>query len=389
MRILYHHRTKSRDGQYVHIAEMQAALRRRGHEVREVAPAALEPVVLGGESASLARLARYFPSSLREILEWGYNLVSLGALDRVLESWRPDLIYERYAMGNVAGVLMARWYRIPLFLEVNAPLALERAKFGGLTFPGLVRRLEAFTLRQADRVLAVTAALAAILVAEGAEPARVTVVPNGVDLRRFRGVGPAEGVKRALGLEGRTVLGFVGFCREWHRLDRIVRLLARGYPELQSTHLLVVGDGPARAGLAELARSLGVADRVTFTGVVARDELARYIAAIDVALQPDVVEYASPLKLFEYLALGKAVVAPDRANIREVVTDGETALLFDPSREEALAGAIARLVNDPPLRARLGARGRSLIETHPYTWDRNAERLEELVVTVQTAGRCA
>jgi glycosyltransferase involved in cell wall biosynthesis len=91
-----------------------------------------------------------------------------------------------------------------------------------------------------------------------------------------------------------------------------------------------VGDGPARAAIESLTESLGIPDRVTVTGIIDRDEVARYVGVFDIALQPDVVEYASPLKLFEYMALGKAIIAPDRANIREILTHGRDALLFDP-----------------------------------------------------------
>src|SRR5690606_10742188 len=108
-------------------------------------------------------------------------------------------------------------------------------------------------------------------------------------------------------------------------------------------HFLVVGEGPAREDIARRARERGVADRVTFTGLVPRDDIANVVAAFDIALQPDVVPYASPLKLFEYMILGCAIVAPDTPNIREVLTDGDGAALFDTADPAAFRGAIDRL----------------------------------------------
>ncbi len=173
------------------------------------------------------------------------------------------------------------------------------------------------------------------------------------------------------------VLGFVGFMRPWHGLDRVVDFIADAGPEA-GLHLLLIGDGPARADLERQARARGVANQVTFTGVVARDRIIDHIAAFDIALQPDVVSYASPLKLFEYMALGRAIIAPDTANIREVIKQGENALLFDPAREDTFRAALARLCADAALRQTLGAAARHTIVQDGFTWARNAARVEHL-----------
>jgi glycosyltransferase involved in cell wall biosynthesis len=121
-----------------------------------------------------------------------------------------------------------------------------------------------------------------------------------------------------------------------------------------------------------------VADRVTFTGVVERDAIADVVAAFDIALQPDVVAYASPLKLFEYMALGCAIVAPDTPNIREVLIDGDSAALFDPADKLAFRKALERLCDNAPLRCRMGEAAKRLIAERDYTWDANARRIEAL-----------
>ena len=134
------------------------------------------------------------------------------------------------------------------------------------------------------------------------------VTPNGVDPEAFCAQDNAA-AKRARGLQDRLVLGFVGYVREWHGLDRVVDLLA-SREAMKNAHLLVVGDGPARAPLEVQAARLGIADRVQFTGTMSRDRLPGLIAAFDIALQPLVTAYASPLKLFEYMAEGRTIVAP-------------------------------------------------------------------------------
>jgi glycosyltransferase involved in cell wall biosynthesis len=142
-----------------------------------------------------------------------------------------------------------------------------------------------------------------------------------------------------------------------------------------SVDLVVVGDGPVRASLEEQAAALGLADRVRFTGLQPHEKIPALVAGFDIALQPRVVDYASPLKVFEYMAAGRAIVAPDQANIREVLRDGETALLFDPARPEAMWQAIARLAADADLRRRLGQAARAEIGRRDYTWAGNARRV--------------
>jgi glycosyltransferase involved in cell wall biosynthesis len=149
-------------------------------------------------------------------------------------------------------------------------------------------------------------------------------------------------------------------------------------PERDDLHFLVVGDGPARAELESYAEAKGLRERVTTLGLVSRERVGHYVAAFDVALQPSVVEYASPLKLFEYMALGRAIVAPDQDNIREVLSDGEDAVLFDPDDTEAFTRAIVGLCRDDALRDRLGRAAAALIDDGEYTWAANARRVVEL-----------
>jgi glycosyltransferase involved in cell wall biosynthesis len=137
----------------------------------------------------------------------------------------------------------------------------------------------------------------------------------------------------------------------------------------------IVGEGPARPGLEALAASLGVADRVRFTGLVPHEQVPATVQTFDIALQPRVVDYASPLKIFDYMAAGRAIVAPDQPNIREILAHGRTGLLFDPNQPGAMWGAVARLLADPALRARLGAAARAELEARDFTWRGNAARI--------------
>jgi glycosyltransferase involved in cell wall biosynthesis len=136
--------------------------------------------------------------------------------------------------------------------------------------------------------------------------------------------------------------------------------------------------------LKEHARAKGVADRLTIAGIVARDDVARHVAAFDIAVLPGLTPYSSPLKLFEYMQLGRAIVAPNTENIREILTDRQDALLFDATPECSMEAAIVRLCSDVELRLQLGRFARQTIAMKSLTWSRNAERVVAIAKAVIT-----
>ena len=374
MKILYHHRTRSKDGQYVHIEEMITAFRALGHEVIIVAPPSAETEDFGSDAGLVATLKRYLPKWFYELMELSYSLVAYRRLAKAVKQHRPDVLYERYNLFLPAGVWLARTYKLPMLLEVNAPILEERSKYDGLALTRLARWSQAYCWNNADIVLPVTRVLGDIVASYGVPEERMVVIPNGINGERFDFGIDVQAAKKALGLENALVLGFTGFVRDWHGLDKVIAMIARDRPDAQR-QLLVVGDGPERSVLEAQARSLGIAQRVRFTGVIGRDEVAQYVAAFDIALQPAVVAYASPLKLFEYLALGKAIVGPAQPNLREILTHEHNALLFDPQDSDGLSKVIARLSQDAPLREKVAHNARAAIVEQKLTWNENALRV--------------
>ncbi len=386
LRILYHHRTAASDGMRVHVTAVIEALRREGHDVCVVGPGDASAAVLG-RAARLERLSdalrRLLPGAAYELLELIYNIPAYLRLRRAAKAFAPDVLYERYNLYLLAGLAYRRRHGLPMILEVNAPLAEERAKFGNLRLEKTGRRCEAALWRRADAVLPVTEVLAGAVRAARGTGDGVLVVPNGADLELKPDPAAAAAARRRLGLsDDAMVLGFVGFVRGWHGVGWAIEALQRAAPNV---HLVVVGDGPARPELEAQAMELGVADRVRFTGRVAHDEAPMLAQAFDVALQPAAVAYASPLKLFEYMQLGRAILAPDQPNIREVLSHDENALLFDAADAGAFQAALARLCADADLRARLGAAARRTIAERPFTWAGNARRIAGLAQALANA----
>jgi glycosyltransferase involved in cell wall biosynthesis len=386
MHILYHHRTTGQDAQGIHIQEILRAFTALGHTTALVSfadrhrgdgAAPLQTQVTaaraGGERYGwLGRLRRL--AIVYEAAELAYNAWGVYAMLRAVRRQRPDLIYERYSLFNVSGVIVARLCRIPLLLEVNAPLAYEKETYEKLVLRRLAYGLESLICKSATRTIVVSTPMRDILARQGVPVSHMVVISNGVNTVEIAAALGHCDVRARHGIGAKLVLGFVGWFKPWHRLDTVIELIATRPGWRERIHLMLVGDGPETPALVQRVRELGVESNVTFTGPVGRDTIYDHIDAFDIALQPHVTEYASPMKIFEYLALGKCVVAPDLANIREILTHGENALLFAPGDAADMARALEILVGDPQRVQRMGAAARRTIETRRYYWIENARR---------------
>lgn len=265
-----------------------------------------------------------------------------------LRSWRADVLHERIALHTTAGLEAARAADIPHLVELNAPLPAEAARYRCLEDPVTADRLERRVLAGSDVVLAVSRPLAAYAERRGAR--RVEVLPNAVDPRHFPEPASAG--------DDPPVVVFTGSLRPWHG----VGTLADAWLLLgdRAPRLVVVGDGTGRDRL--------VAAGALVTGTVPHAAVPGLLAGAQIGIvphPPDAPDYFSPLKLFEYLAAGLAVVAADLPGVVDVT--GGAAVLVPPGNVRALAGAVAGLAADPERRTALGAAGRAAVfERH--TW---------------------
>lgn len=375
MRILYHHRIASKDGQITHIEEMVEALRALGHEVQVVGPDVhTRDRGQGGSPGWVGKLKAALPAALYELAEAGYSLVAYRRLMRAVRRFEPDVIYERYALFQPAGVWASRRTGIPLLLEVNAPYAIARRKYGGLALGWLADAMERYTFRGATRVFPVTQVLADMLTGIGVQADRMRVVPNGINPDDFAALPSKDEAKAAHGLTGRTVVGFIGFVREWDQLDRIVSWLATR-PAQDPAALMVVGDGPVRPALEAQARALGIGHKLHFSGVLPRANVPAAAMAFDIALQTALVPYASPLCLFEYMAMGKAILAPDQANHHEVLVRGVDCAMYDPNIPGSIESRLDEMLANEPLRESLGRQAFVALHERGYYWQANAARV--------------
>jgi len=284
-----------------------------------------------------------------------------------------DLIYERYSLWSAAGVRAARALEMPCLVEVNAPLLEEQRTYRELVLASEAQAIEAEVFGGADLLLAVSAPLKAYAIARGADSKRTLVLPNGVDTKRFH---PAVEAEPLDGVDGKFVVGFVGSLKLWHGLDVLLEAFRALRGRSAAYHLLVVGDGPLRGWVDGYSRGARLDGAVTVTGWIPYDRVPALIQRMDVAVAPYPFLdgfYFSPLKLFEYMAVGRPVVASRIGQIEHVVQDGTTGLLFEPGDPEDLAEKIERLRSDPRLRQALGAAASQQADGH--TWEANARRV--------------
>ena len=361
---------------------MIRAFRQLGHVVREVALVSVEGVPQDPEKdaavAGWKVILRRIPGAF-DLTQLGYNLAGFPMMAVALAGGRVGLIYERYSLHSFAGVLAARLFRVPLVLEVNSPFAIEHQRDGDILGFRFALWTERTICNLATRVVAVSGPLRSILISQGVEPGKILVVPNGVNTPAFFGDGSAAAIRDRLGMTGRVVIGFVGWFRQWHRLDVLLDAFQERDLAGRGAALLLVGDGPETPRLRDFVEKHGLQDAVVFVGPQPHEAVPGHLAAFDIAVQPAANEYCCPMKILEYMALGKPVVAPRQPNIEELVEDGEEALLFQPNDKASLGQALLDLIEHPEQRRRLGQAGFNSIRKRNLTWIENARRVMESV----------
>jgi glycosyltransferase involved in cell wall biosynthesis len=384
MNILYHHRTLGDGAEGIHVSSIVEAFRALGHDVKLTSLIGEEVAVSTPRVRMLEHVRRRMPRSLYEVMEIGYNVAGYRLLTSQVNGWNPEFIYERYMLFNMAGLMAARRLGIPLVLEVNAPLAYERAQYERLSLKRAAQLFERSLFRSADLVLTVSTPLKDYIVQQGVPSGNVVVLPNGTKPDLFRPNATARAaVRQRLGIPFDAVLvGFVGILRPWHGVDLLLEAFSQIEHSLGDVFLLIVGDGPSQTELEQLAQSLGLANKVIFTGRIPHRQVADYLAAFDIAVSPRATFYASPMKILEYMATGLAVIAPHMHNLQDLISDGVDGILFKAEDAHELANSLATLVKDRALRIRLGENARASIVCR-RTWQHNARQVLDLVAQVR------
>jgi glycosyltransferase involved in cell wall biosynthesis len=323
--------------------------------------------------------------NFRELPSLALNDVFHHEAMRAIDSRRVSLVYQRYSLNNYAGLRLARHLDVPLVIEYNGSEIWMGRHWGQpLKYEALASRIELLNMNGADLVVVVSRAMRDELVGRGVPSGHILVNPNGVDPARYAPTVEGAALRRELALDGTTVIGFISTFQPWHGAE----VLAHAFVELIRDHpayrdgvrLLMIGSGSGLARTKEIVTRAGLDACVRFTGLVAQEDGAKYLAACDILASPHVPNpdgspfFGSPTKLFEYMAMGKAIVASHLDQIGEVLRHGETAWMVPPGDVHGLARGLARLVDDRNLRATLGDAARRDVLAH-YTWHSHVKRI--------------
>lgn len=388
--LYFHYQRSERDGSFVHTREFSAAYRRlaaaRGIAFDVVAPPAVVPEF--GKPGLWARLRGSLAKLyLRDVKAFLRQWRLAGQEQAILRRERPDVVLTRFDDNTLSILWACRRERIPVVIEVNGP---ERDELDQeyRQLP-IFRRLfsNRHALELADGAFTVSEAISRSLRAHaGVKP--VLTIPNGVDIERFDPALSPETVRRQLGIpEGRVVFGFVGSFAPWHGLDMLVDAFSVLVAEGRPVHLLLVGQAnPQWQTLLDRVRSPALAPYVSIPGFVPPGDIPPYLAAMDVTVLPNAAYYCSPLKLFEYMAMARPTVAANTEPVAEMLEDGKEGLLFPVGDVAALTDHLRTCVDQPALRAALGAGARARM-AHEFTWDHNAERVHALLGKALAARR--
>jgi len=313
--------------------------------------------------------------------------LTAGRLDQLVGDLRPDVIHAHSPVLNALPSLwIGRRRRVPVVYEMRASWE-DAAVDHGSTAEGSARyrfsrALESFALRRADQVTTICEGLRRDIIARGIPDGRITVIPNAVDVASFRfGVPPDADLRRQLGLDGATVLGFAGSFYGYEGIHVLIEAARRMLPRHPNLRVLLVGGGPQEDRLKAQAEAAGLGAHVIFTGRVPHAEVQRYYELIDVLAYPRLsmrlTELVTPLKPLEAMAQGRMFVASDVGGHRELVRDRDTGFLFRANDPAALEAALEEVLARRDLWPQIRAQARRFVEIE-RTWSASVARYAEV-----------
>ncbi|WP_251152857.1 glycosyltransferase [Cellulosimicrobium sp. Marseille-Q4280] len=383
-------------GQNVHVASLATRLGAQGHDVEvytrrddaslpERVPLAPRVEVVHVDAGPPVPVPK--DELLPHMDAFGADLLRRWS-DPAVPDAVPDVVHAHFWMSGIAGLLSAPPLGIPLVQTFHALGSVKRRHQGARdTSPRERVARERLLCRGVDRIVATCSDEVAELVALGADPDRVDVVPCGVDIGRFR-PGPRRSVHRHRE-PGTLRLLSIGRLVERKGVDTVIEAL----PDLPGAELVVAGGPPAAhleedeeaRRLVKLADALGVLDRVRLVGSVTQDDVRGLMQTADVVVCDPWYEPFGIVPL-EAAACGRPVVGAAVGGLLDSVVDGRTGLLVPPRDPAALAAALRRIADDPALGERLGSAARVRAE-RLYGWTTVAARTLESYERVVAEGR--
>lgn len=373
MRILLSYGLIGRGGDAIQLLEIADALHTLGHEVTFLGPHPVQPYNFSGARGHVRSLARRLPWWARDLIELGLDWRVTRQAYKYLQNQSFDLIFHRAGIYDTVGVRLAKILGCPLIVWLDAPFPIERAFRREGYFQNLHQRRMQELGHKAQRVVTVSRATKEYYVQLGLQAEKIVILPNGVS-RQLLQKGAEQALKHRPFLRANEcVLGFVGSLSRWHG----VGLLLEAVHELLSARTFrwrvqIVGYGEEYAKLRAYAQKLKIEQVIEWFGAVPHERAFEQIAQFDIAVLPHTLPTGAPMKLFEYAALARPIIAPNLPNLRELFADDEICFI-EPENPKALAEAMRWLSQHPQEATETGQRAQARVQR--YCWEEMMQRL--------------
>jgi glycosyltransferase involved in cell wall biosynthesis len=314
-------------------------------------------------------------------------------IEALLNRHRVAFIYQRYTLNNYTGLNLALRHNVPFVLEYNGSEIWAFKHWGGQSLPyeDIAEATELLNLRAATLITVVSQPIKEQLIARGIAPEKILVNPNAVNTDHYRPDVDGSALRARYGLQDKRVIGFIGTFGAWHGAEVLAEAFGRlmqQHPEYRDhVRLLMIGDGAKMPLVKQYLDTYGVRDLAVLTGLVPQEQGAEHLAAADILASPHVPNpdgtrfFGSPTKLFEYMAMGRGIVASDLDQIGEILEHDRTAWKVRPGDPDDLAAGLKVLLDDPSRSDRLGAAARQKVVAE-FTWQRHTQKIIEALKAI-------
>ncbi len=371
-----------------HMRGMVNGFREEGHTVEILVlgnkPQSIESVAQKNRFKSILKTAlpKILWRTLKEIQQIRFDKFAAEELHRAIQKFNPDLLYERSAWMSNGSVKVLKQFKIKHIVEINAPFEEEVKEFEkASSFISFIGKKKLNNLlHSANLVAPITSSLQNHIAKNyDIKPEKCFIVPNAIDKSEIQtNVSRLEEIREKFALRDKIVVGFVGSIFHYHRVDRLIHALS----ELNDSNvtLLIVGDGYLIPELKKQAKALDLQSCIHFTGSVPKHDIYNYIDTMDVVTLPNTEWYCSPVKLFEYGALGKLVLSVNEAGVSDIMTKSD-GVLFENNEQNFQEAFSFTISNLSQLKERAYNFQQKILSSH--TWSANARQILNQLKSLQ------